>query len=151
MPLADDPLRRIGVYKTVEQVPDHYRLGNYESMYQERDLWEAYCEAELADAAETVRDRADLVGRRWTEHMQDRERHHALAWPDDVEAWFQKLTARLSLKRAYTPYWVRLDDFYTYLMWHCDFPHVYHPPRMAAGQEGATEEIWEFRLAEAKQ
>jgi hypothetical protein len=142
MPKSEDPLGRLGVYKSIEDVPDRYRLRVHESKYAGRDVWQEYRESELSGAAETVRRETDLVERSWKKHMEDQGRHHALATPSDVETWIPKLLERMQLVRAYNPYWVRLEEFYDYLMWHKDHPHVYHPPRMAAGLDGSANEIW---------
>ncbi|WP_199719631.1 hypothetical protein [Halorubrum sp. Atlit-26R] len=148
MPKSEDPHQRIGVYKTVEQVPDYARLSHYTASYSGRDVWSEYYNAELSDAAETVEYEAGLVEESWKGHMDECGRHHALAKPADVEAWFTKLVDRMQYKRAYNPYWVRLEEFYDYLVWHTDHPHTYHPARMAAGQGGVTNEIWCFKIRE---
>ncbi|MFA9518126.1 hypothetical protein ACERIT_13050 [Halopenitus sp. H-Gu1] len=148
MPKSSNPLRRIGVYKTLDQVPDHSRLYNYAATYESRDVWAEYVDQELSGAAETVQYETELVETSWKDHMRQRGRHPALARPDDVELWFAELTDRMQTKRAYNPYWVRLEDFYTYLLWHTEHPHSYHPPRMAAGKDGATSRVWEFKIGE---
>lgn len=148
MPKSRDPLDRIGVYKTLDQVPDHSRLSNYARAYQGRDVWAEYIDAELPNPAERVQYEIKLVEESWKDHMAQRGRHHALARPGDVDSWFAELTDRMQAKRAYNPYWVRLEGFYAYLMWHTEFPHVYHPPRMAAGQSSVTRAVWDFKISE---
>lgn len=146
MPKSRDPSDRIGVYKKLEDVPDRYRLGNYGGTYAGRNIWGEYVEAELSDAAETVQYEAELVEKSWKSHMDDRGRHHALATPADVDSWAEKILGRMKVPRAYNPYWVRLEGFYSYLLWHTEHPHVYHPPRMAATEGGAATDIWEAKL-----
>lgn len=148
MPKSEDPHRRIGVYKALEQVPEHAQLSRYTRSYLGRDVWSEYYQAELSDAAETVEYEASLVEESWKEHMDQRDRHYALARPTDVELWFSRLSDQMQHKRAYNPYWVRLEEFYDYLMWHPDHPHSYHPPRMAAGRDGAANEVWQFKIRE---
>jgi hypothetical protein len=82
--------------------------------------------------------------------MEQRGRHPALAQPVDVETWFSHLTERMGLRRAYNPYWTRLEGFYDYLVWHTGHPHVYHPPRMAAGQDGVVSDVWEAKIQEGQ-
>lgn len=146
MTKSSDPSHRIGVYKTLDQVPDHSRLANSARTFAGRDVWAEYVEHELPDAAKTVQYETELVEESWKEHMQQCGRHPALAQPGDIESWFAKLIERMQTKRAYNPYWVRVDDFYTYLLWHTDHPHSYHPPRMAAGQDGVTRQVWDFKV-----
>lgn len=148
MTISSDPRRRIGVYKTLEQVPDHSRLSNSAKSFEGRDVWAEYIAHELPDPARTVQYETELVEESWKDHMQQRGRHPALARPDDVESWFADLIERMQTKRAYNPYWVRLEEFYTYLQWHTEYPHAYHPPRMAAGQGGVTREIWDYKISE---
>ncbi len=148
MTKSSNPLHRIGVYKTLEQVPDHSRLYNSATAFEGRDVWAEYVEHELSNPARTVQYETELVEESWKEHMRQRGRHPALARPDDVESWFTNLINRMQTKRAYNPYWVRLEDFYTFLMWHTEYPHSYHPPRMAAGQGGVTREVWEYKVSE---
>lgn len=146
MSKSRDPKRRIGVYKTLDQVPLHSRLSTSERAFAGRDVWAEYVEAELPDAAKTVQYETGLVEESWKNHMQQRGRHPALARPADIESWFAELIDRMQTKRAYNPYWVRVDEFYTYLLWHTEYPHSYHPPRMAAGQNGVTRDVWEFKV-----
>lgn len=146
MTKSSDPLHRIGVYKTLAQVPDHNRLGNSATAFAGRDVWAEYIDAELSGASESVLYEAGLVEDSWKAHMQERGRHPALATPADVETWAATLLDRMQTKRAYNPYWVRLDELYTYLVWHTEYPHSYHPPRMAAGQDGAARQIWDYKV-----
>lgn len=148
MPKSEDPLGRVGVYKTLDAVPDHSRLSIHASSYNGRDVWAEYVDAELSDAADTVQYETGLVETAWKDHMAQRGRHHALARPADVESLFSELLERMQAKRAYNPYWVRLEEFYDYLMWHTEHPHTYHPPRMAAGQGGAAREVWDYKISE---
>jgi hypothetical protein len=144
MTKAKDPHKRTGIFKTLEEVPSGYRLKNYE--YESRDPWNEYTATVLDDAADTVQYEAGLVEDDWREHMEKRDPHFALARPADVESWCGKLLERMTPKRAYNPYWVRLQDFYDYLVWHTDHPHVYHPPLMAAGTGEAAARVWSKKI-----
>jgi hypothetical protein len=148
MPRSNEPSGRLGVYKRLEDVPDRYRLASYASSYRGRDAWQEYVHSELSDAADTVQYEAKLAEESWKDHMADRGRHHALATPDDVESWAAKLLDRMQARRAYNPYWVRLEAFYNYLLWHTDHPHVYHPPRLAAVRGNTASDIWSAKLKE---
>jgi len=150
VPKSENPLARVGVYKTLEEVPDHSRLSIYESAYDGRDVWGEYVATVLSDAAETVQYETGLVEKTWKSHMAQRGRHHALATPADIESLFSELLDRMQTKRAYNPYWVRLEEFYAYLMWHTGHPHAYHPPRMAAGQNGAARTVWKYKVRQRK-
>jgi hypothetical protein len=139
------------VFKTLDEVPAHHRLNNSAATFAGRDVWAEYVEDELADASEAVLYETELVERSWKTHMQQRDRHPALARPADVEAWCATLLGRMQTKRAYNPYWVRVDEFYTYMLWHTEYPHSYHPVLMAAGQDGAASDIWTFKTRDRSQ
>lgn len=155
--LSTDPVDRLGVWKSYADVPPRYRLATYADEFRGRDVWREYAEATGAlesDSERHARDYRNMV-ESWNEHMRERGRHPALATPEDVETWGQKLLAgedrptsrtRTPLS-AYQPYWVGLEHFYTWLMWHADldrYPHRYNPVIMAAAEypDGVTGEIW---------
>ena len=146
MPKSREPSNRIGVYKSLDDVPSRYRLESYAGTYAGRDTWAEYFEAELSEAAETVQYESELAETSWKNHMDERGRHHALATPADVDRWAVELLDRMQVSRAYNPYWVRLEKFYSYLLWHTDHPHVYHPPRIAAARGGAAADIWKAKI-----
>jgi len=143
-----DPADRMGVYKRLADVPDRYRLANYGDEYRGRDVWQEFCEAFEYQQGDhdDYRQEVDRVGRRWKAFMDDRDRHHALATPEDVEAW----CVHLLEEREFTPrhaltHWVRVKRLYDWLQWHTGHPHVYHPALMAAAAGGAAGEIWDVK------
>lgn len=144
-----DPADRIGIYKRLSDVPDRYRLHQHAAAYEGRDVWTEFCEEYEYDQgdAEDHEQVVDRVGRRWKAHMEGRGRHHALATPEDVEAW----CAHLLGEREYSPRYslshlLRVIRLYSWLQWHTKHPHVYHPPMMAAAAGGAAGRIWEVRV-----
>lgn len=144
--ISSNPHHRLGVYKTLEDVPPHNRLRNYSEAFEDRDLWGEYVEQELHSAADSVKYETSIVKKSWKSHMETRGRQPAFARPADVESWVTELLEEIGSKRAYNPYWVRIEDFFSYLMWHTQFPHVYHPPLMAANADGAIAQIWELKI-----
>lgn len=146
--LATDPERRMGVYKRLADVPDRYRLHRFAAAYDGRDVWTEYVEEQIAtrDLGEWFRDEVGRVGRRWKAHMDERGRHHALATPDDVEAWAASLVDDLALTTAYEKYWMRVEDFYWWLQFHTEHPHRYHPVLMAAADGEASGEVWAYKV-----
>jgi len=66
--------------------------------------------------------------------MSEREAHHALAAPNDVEAWSSGLDV-FQPRHAHR-YWRRIRRFYDWLQWHTEHPHVYTPVLMAAAEGG---------------
>ncbi len=141
-----DPTDRLGVYKRLSEVPDRYLLSNYAAAYDGRDVWHEFCaEYEYAQADhDRYVEEVDRAGDRWREFMTHRGRHHALATPDDVEAWCADLLASKSTRRAYD-YWLRINRFYDWLQWHTDHPHRYNPALMAAVEGDATGEVWVWK------
>lgn len=137
----------MGVYRSLDGVPDRYRLGNYEAAYADRDVWAEWVDTlDLTNYLEETLERAE---REWKAHMDDQRRHHALARPEDAVAW---ATALLDGSRgvgtAYNRYWVQVEKFYTWLQTHVDHPHVYHPFWMAvvADRDGPTGRIWNKKI-----
>jgi hypothetical protein len=137
----------MGVYRSLDGVPDRYRLGNYEAAYADRDVWAEWVDTlDLTNYLEETLGRAE---REWKAHMDDQRRHHALARPEDAVTW---ATALLDGSRgvgtAYNRYWVQVEKFYTWLQTHVDHPHVYHPFWMAvvADRDGPTGRIWNKKI-----
>lgn len=142
-----DPTDRLGVYKRFEEVPTHNRLEQYAEKYHKRDVWCEFCtdhEYQQGNSDGYLR-AVDRAGKHWLAHMERQERHHALATPDDVEAWCGSLIDDKSLATAYN-YWVRIKRFYNWLVWHVDHPHVYDPVLMAAAAGGAAGQIWDKKV-----
>ncbi|WP_255197735.1 hypothetical protein [Halorarius litoreus] len=138
----------MGVYKRLSEVPSHRRLERYASEYEDADTYERFLVEERFDEVESERCRQKyrLAGRRWKEHIESRGRHHALARPADVEAWLDGLLDRVSLNTAYNVYWVKLEQFYSWLQHHPDHPHTYHPLWMAAAESEHAGIVWERKI-----
>lgn len=163
--LSSEPGRRLGVWKCYADIPGDYRLERYASVFRGRNVWQEYAEA--TGALETgserqARDYRNMV-ESWNQHMRERETHPALATPEDVEAWSQKLLNGTDRKTsrtrtplsAYQPYWVGLEKLYDWMQWHADmdrYPHRYTPVVMAAAEyrEGATGAIWDAKMNRTK-
>ena len=148
-PLSHDPSHRIGVYKHLRDVPEKYRLYNYEAEYQNRDCWQEFMNYEYdryGFDSEHYKKNSRTCERYWKEHMDDVGRHHCLPSPEDVETFFGSLLHRMNRTTAYNNYWSRLEAFFDYLMWHTDHPHVYHPPMMAAIRYDTTASIWQRKM-----
>lgn len=148
--LSTDPADRMGVYKSLADVPDRYRLGHHSGAYAGRDVWAEYVAEHLAetypDASERFHRDVDNCGERWRAHMADRDRHHALARPVDVEEWIDALLADRTVGTVYAQYWVRIEEFYGWLQAHGDHPHVYHPVLMAAAGFDAARSVWQAKV-----
>lgn len=147
--VSTDPTNRLGVYKTLADVSDRYRLRNYATTYEGKDVWKVFLTDYLFERYDSGRFQEDArrAGRYWKEHMDDRDRHHALATPADVETWIDNLLRRMNLKTAYNSYWVRIERFYSWLLWHTDHPHVYNPVLMAAVEGDAARRVWDEKMA----
>ena len=146
---STDPMDRMGVYKRLDEVPDHRRLQQHAEAYADRDVWTTFLTEYLFERFDSDRFKEDArrAGRYWKEHMAERGRHHALATPADVETWMAALTDRMKLKTAYNQYWVRIERFYWWLQRHTDHPHSYQPVLMAAAEGGAAGDIWAEKLS----
>ena len=149
--LSPNPKDRMGVFKSLDGVPDRYRLGNYSNTFEGCDVWQEYLDEYLflvyPDATDYFYETAVRAGRRWKEQMDERGRHHALARPEDVGVYFEGLLDELAINTVYNQYWIRLEDFYSWLQTHTDYPHIYHPVLMAVIQNDAAREIWCRKLS----
>lgn len=145
MTKTDDPIGRMGVFKRLKEVPDRYRLSQYEAAYDGRDVWTEFVET-LPFNSERYQRRVAKAGRSWTEHMTGYERHHALAQPGDVESWCETLRTDRTVGGVYREYWVRIEQFYTWLQYHTEHPHVYHPVLIAASEYPTAGNIWHCKL-----
>lgn len=142
-----DPRNHLGVYATLDDVPEEHRLRNFEESFEDRDAFEEYLEMIVLPEVETLRwlKRIERVGREWTEHMTDRGRHHALATPDDAEAWAARLIDDYEIRTAHRR-WKRIERFYDFMRWDVRYPHVYNPLLMAAvPDDSAARRLWGLR------
>ena len=148
--LSTDPLDRMGVYKQLSEVPQRYRLTQYEATYQSRDVWSEWVverDIEENGLSDYLKDRLPIVARSWEEHMNTRDRHHALSTPKDVETWIVNFVdGSWKMRTVYENYWVHLERFYRWLRFHTDHPHVYDPVLMAAANHPASKQVWEFKI-----
>lgn len=146
---SKDPRDRVGVYQRFDDVPEHYRLGVHADAYEGRDVWAKFEALQTAEyTSDSFAKKIERAGRYWREHMVGQGRHHALARPADVEAFFTGLLADRALVSVYKPYYVQLAAFYDWLLWHTDYPHVYDPVMMAAIEWGATRRMFDYSTRE---
>lgn len=143
-----DPRDRLGVYARLADVPDRYRLSHHAEAYENRDTWQEFCEEyEYAEGSHGGYEaEVDRVGDAWKAFMADRDPHHALATPHDVDAWCAHLLSEKSERRTYD-YWLRVNRFYDWLQWHTDHPHVYNPALMAPVMDEAARVAWDVKAA----
>ena len=142
-----DPAKRLGVFKRFAEVPNHHRLEQYTDRYRGSQTWQTFCETHEYDngSSQHFWTEVDRVGDSWCSFMASREPHHALARPEDVEAWSTEILEARSDRRAYD-YWLRVRRFYDWLLWHPDHPHVYNPVLLAVIKGEATQRIWGTKL-----
>lgn len=145
----------MGVYKDIDSVPTKYRLQNHEPAYTGRDVWADYFEEKTAVFnGKSTRDRYEKAGRYLQNFMREAGRHHALAAPEHIERYLTGLrdgdigrrNQSRKLQTVYFEYFQPLEGFYTWLQWHTDHPHVYHPVLMAVVAGGFTRKVWDRKL-----
>lgn len=142
------PHDRLGVFKHLSDVPTRRRFYQYAQGYEGLNTWEEY--RATVDLSDHMSEEWARFSRRWKAHMNSQERHHALATPDDVEAWSETLLERFSIDRAYQ-HWNVIEGFYDWLMWHTEHPHTYNPFHMAAAEpESNTRKIWIRKIEKSK-
>ena len=141
----------LGIYKWIDEVPNRYRLENFESEFAEEDTWSEYL-ATRDDLAESTKKNSWYpCGDRFKKFMREEVgRHHALPHPDDIEAYLShiksggysiKVTER-SWNTVYYQHLSPLKTFFSWLVHHVDYPHVYNPVLLAAHTDGVTREVW---------
>lgn len=137
---AEPAADRLGVFKSLSDVPDARRFHQFASAYDGRDTWKAY--RETVDLSDRMSGEWARFARRWKAHMAKADRHHALARPADVDAWSTDLVSQFSVDRAYQ-HWNVIEGFYEWLKWHTEHPHTYNPFHLAV-HAGArdTGQIW---------
>lgn len=134
---TSDPASELGVYETLDDVPDHHRLSVHSVEYTERDIWAEWIE----DTDTTLSKNAKRGIRYWNQTMDDRGDHPALATPDDVAAWADKM--QTYSKGTLYNYARPPFQLYRWLLWHTDHPHTYNPLIIAAVNDPVTHDVYD--------
>lgn len=147
MTRSTDPKDRMGVYKSIDQVPPERRLTQYESRYSGSTAWDEYLEYYMnrRSGSDQKRERAERAWRSWSSSIDGR--HPALALPKDVERWSQDLIDDLSLDYALRGYWAQIDRFYSWLLMGVHHPHTYDPFLIAANEFEAAGKLWNLKIS----
>jgi hypothetical protein len=154
-PLSTNVQHRMGVYKHLDSVPSKYQLQNHEAAYADWDVWDDYFQEKTKKFdTNSTRDRYEKAGRYLQNFMQEKDRHHALADPKHIEGYLTGLrdgdigrrNQTRKLQTVYFEYFQPLEEFYTWLQWHTDHPHVYHPVLMAVVADGYARDVWDRKL-----
>ena len=143
-----DPKERMGVYQSLEDVPERRRFYQYADSYKDRDVWAEYQEEKLYErvSSERVKKEYGVIERDWKDFMGERGKHHSLATPSDVDEWTSGLFDKWKLQTVYKR-WRVVESFYEWLQWHTDHPHLYNPFLMAAAKDGASATIWKEKIS----
>lgn len=136
---------RLGVFKSIDDVPSRYRFEAFAQSIKQKDVW-AEWNAQHSDT-EWKQNESRRVRNRWEEHLEPIDRHHALATPQDVNAYVEELQDEMQLERVYKPYWLFLKRFYHWLMWNTEYPHRYNPVLMASANYPASREVWDYVMS----
>lgn len=142
------PEQYAGALQHYDEIPQRYQLETYHREYRGEDVWSQFAEDVFLENHDSKRIRRTLrlAGESWVEHMSDRGRHHALATPEDANAWCEKLQEEKARRTCYEYYFIRIYDFYEYLKSHFRHPHLYNPLLLAAIDYEAASHIWSFRI-----
>jgi hypothetical protein len=136
-----------GCQKRLSDVPPGDRFATYAERYDGWDVWADFRASRSNEFDSQGYERTfTKTARSWKAHLRERGRHHALAQPADVETWCAALAASRTRRTVYSQYWVRLEEFYTWLRFHADHPHRYQPVLMAAATTDTAGRIWETKL-----
>jgi hypothetical protein len=144
------PEGHAGIFQEYGDIPARYRLETYTQHYDGVDTLQRYYDEVYYPAHEPVSDwmeeQIERVATSWKNHMADRNRHHALATPQDVDLWCQDLLEFCSPKTSYKSYFRRIYNFYNYLQDSHQHPHLYNPLLLAAIEYDATYRVWQYRV-----
>lgn len=139
---------RMGVYRSLEDVPDRHRLNSDQNRrnVEGKDVWDEYTDEVVQTGSQAKY--YERAGRYWRNHMEERGRHHALAKPEDVIEWSGWLLDDKAITTAYSQYWLKIENFYTWLQYNADYPHNYQPVWMAVieDEDGPTGELWRHKV-----
>lgn len=153
--LSNEVRDRMGVYKRIDDVPNKYRLRNHEPAYEGRDVWGEYYEEKTEKfGTKATRDRYEKAGRYFGMFMSEVGQHRALATPGQIERFLVALrdgeigrhNHTRKLQTVYFEYFQPVEEFYTWLQWHADHPHVYHPVLMAVVEGDYARDVWNRKL-----
>jgi hypothetical protein len=132
----------LGVFKSIEDVPERYRLRNHKGALPE-DPFGDFLDA--LDYADSTLSTYETAGRRWADYMATEGRHPALAEPRHVEAFLSMIREGVTVATAYARYYAPLKSFYEWMAEHCGYPHRYSPVAMAVDAGGTARECWNHR------
>jgi hypothetical protein len=139
----------MGIYKQLNDVPSRSRLERFSSTFETRDVWDEFVNSRNPNFdSNAYRATLRKAGSAFTSYIESRGRHHACARPVDVEAWLAELTETRTLNTVYSEYWIRVEEFFTWLQRHPGYPHVYHPVWMAAASYPTAQALWAKKTGE---
>ena len=144
--IPKDPVYRAGVYVSIDDVPEHHRLRNYENRFEGRDCWSEYIQANNLIKESHSRGYKLEMNRhekRWRKFVRGRGGHHALCTPQDAVDYATHLFEDHGLSMAtVVEYWCGVERFYRWMFHHTEYPHRYHPFVMAAVRDDTSHAIW---------
>lgn len=144
------PEDRLGIYKSVADVPSDRRFVTVAGEQTHIDYWSEFMNdrAEESDGLSDSRLRSySRCERSWKEYMQSESRHYAFADPKHVEEWCESMLASRTMGTVYNDYFSVLFLFYSFLWYHAETRHSYNPVLMAAAKEGSARELWMFKVS----
>ena len=136
----------LGVYKSLQDTPEKYRLKQFVSEYEGRPIMDEYLDSHKPDISERTRNDRYHRTRRRVEDVVDR--HYAFLTPTQADAVFETIRDN-DIYSQYTAYLNSLRGMYEWLVWRSDYPHRYNPIDMAIRQQGAVHDILEDWLDHA--
>lgn len=146
------PEAHAGIFQQYSDIPVRYRLETYASQYKHDETLDRYLEQvyfeDESEVSGSMRRRAYRFRNSWMDHMGERDRHHALATPEDVDTWCQMLLEHCTARTSYKTYYCRVYNFYEHLKGSYRHPHLYNPLLLAAIEFEPTHEIWSHRVKE---
>lgn len=149
------PEERLGVWKSLDDVPSYRRLEQFEDHLPTDDPIETYLEWRRTETeyAESTNRRYEYAMDNWADWMSaEISRHPALADPDHANQWIKYLLTTggqsgdgRTIRTVWATYQRQVQTWYKWMMWRADYPHQYNPFWMAAAVDGPARDVYFVR------
>lgn len=138
----------LGVWKTIEDVPERYRLERYQDVLDPEELWDEFCTEHGEDWSEATRKYQYGKGwREWTAYCEELDIHPLAPTPQAVEDHLQQQREESASDGTLHQTRFRpINRLFEHLRYHTDVPVRYNPFVMAVLLNGAAHAAWSDRI-----
>lgn len=139
----------LGIWKSIEDVPDRQRLQQYADVVDADKAWDEFCEEYGQDWTETTRKyQYGKAWREWTSYCEQHAIHRLCPEPSDVEGHLvEQRSEAASDSTLHQTRFRPLCRLFEYLRYSTEYPHKYNPAIMAVLFGGAAYAAWRDRIS----